>query len=186
MNERFYLPEEKTSFTAEEAEQANRSAQNQMRFVFVIGVAACLFFGSICYDGTSVTNFLVYIVAAGLFLYGLWRFNKRVEENERIKNSQKQVLPAEELFLSEKDIVLEIKKLTPEKIVIPWENLLSFGGGLMEYDDSNGREKISAPRAISANEAVFTEFIEKYTQLKKVVKKHYLRGEEYDVIYYEK
>lgn len=186
MNERFYLPEEKTSFTAEEAELANRSAQNQMRFVFVIGVAACLFFGSICYDGTSVTNVLVYIVVAGLFLYGLWRFNKRVEENERIKNAQKQVLPAEELFLSEKDIVLEIKKFTPEKIVIAWENLVSFGGGFIEYDGYGGKEKISIPRVIEANEAVFTEFIEKYTPLKKVVKKHYIQMDEYDSIYYEK
>jgi hypothetical protein len=186
MNERFYVREEKTDFTAEHAEQANSSVKNQMRYIFIVGMAACLFFGFIFFDAGSVVNFLVYAAVAGLFLYGLWRFNTRVENNEQIKNAERQVRPAEELFLSEGDMVVEIKESTPKKIVIAWENLTSFGGGFIEYDAYRGREKIRTPRVISANEDVFIEFIEKYTKLKRIVKKHYLQGEEYDSIYYER
>jgi Ca2+/Na+ antiporter len=186
MSERFYVQEEKSIFTAEAAEQANASAKKQMRSMFFMAVVVCLFFGSMCYGSTSMTNFLVYVVVAGLFLFGLWRFNKRVENNEQIKNAQKQILPAEEMSLDENGISWLIKKDIPEKIEIAWENIIAYGGGFIEHQGYRGREKLSAPRVVSRHDIEVVKFLEQYTKLRKIVKKQYIQGEEYDAIYYEK
>ncbi|HCK65996.1 MAG TPA: hypothetical protein DHW49_07000 [Anaerolineae bacterium] len=186
MTERFYAPEIKTRFTAEDAEQANVSVKNQMRFMLIVGVMACIFFGFMCYNATSITGFLIYTAVAGLFLYSLWRFNQRVEKNEEIKNTQKQSLPAEELFLSENDIVWEIKKLNPEKTIIAWETIVTYGGGFIEYDVSGRKEKVVTPRVILENNSKVTEYIEKYTKLKKIIKEKYIGNEIETFVYYEK
>ncbi len=186
MPEKFYLPEEKTNFTVEHAEQANTSIKSQMRFILFVGLIACVFLGYMCYSTTSITGFLVYVVLAVLFLYGLWRFNKRVENNEEIKNTQKQLLPAEELFLSENDIVWEIKKLNPEKTTIAWESVVAYKEGKIEYEVNGRIKKIEAPRVVLVNNNAFIEYIEKYTKLKKVIKERYVSGEIVEVAYYEK
>lgn len=166
MSEKFYLPEEKNQFfSVEEAEKANASAKNQMRFIFFIALLACLFIGQMCYQDTgsfTATSFLIYVAIATAFLFGLWKFNQRVRQDEEIKNSEKLIIPAEELFLSEKDITWEIKIPTPEKIVIAWENLVAYGNGFIEYHLNSRKQKISTPRVVSFNNKVVVEFIKIY------------------------
>jgi len=186
MRERFYLPEEKTNFTFEDAEQANASVKSQTRLLFFVGAILSVFFGITCYSATSLNGFLVYVIVVGLFLYGLWRFHNRVEGTERHRNTEKQTFPAEELFLSERDMSWEIKSSNPEKIIIPWENIAEFGDGRIECKVNGRTEKISTPRVVLANYEIVVESIEKYTKLKKVIKQKFLGGEIMDVVYYEK
>jgi hypothetical protein len=190
MSERFYLPEEKIqSISAEDAEKANTSAKNQMKFTFFVALLACLFIGQMCYQDAgsfTATSFLIYVAIATAFLFGLWKFNQQVIQNEQIKNAEKQILYAQELFLSENDITWEIKKTTPEKIVIAWENITAYDGLIIEHEVNGRKEKTKTPRVIHHNRDVFIEFLEKYTKLKKVIKEGYSGGEKISFTTYEK
>lgn len=193
MRERFYLPEEKKvqSLSAEDAEKANTSAKNQMQFMFFGALLVCLFIGQMCYQDAgsfTATSFLIYVAVATAFLFGLWKFNQRVKQNEEIKNAEKQIFifPAEELFLSENDITWEIKKSTPEKIVIAWENITAYDGLIIEHEVNGRKEKTKTPRVVHHNRDAFIEFIEKYTKLKKIIKQGYTGGEIVSITAYEK
>jgi hypothetical protein len=186
MAEKFYVREQDLGIPDELLEQVDANTKKQTRFVFYIAIIALLFFGSICYDSTSITGFFIYVFVAGLFLYGLLRFNKRVNKNQQTRNEEKSVLPAEELFLSEKGINWEIKKSTPEKTVIAWENLIGYKEGILEHNSNGRKETTKIPRIIFLNHAVFIEYLEKNTQLQKKVKKQYIQNEEVDIVYYTK
>ena len=186
MRERFYLPEERTSFTAEEAEQANASAKKQTRYIFYFALFVYLSMGSTCYQSSeTLTGFVIYVFVAGVFLFGLWKFHQRVEHTEKIRNAEKQYFPAEELLLNEKDMTWQIKRATPEKITIAWENLVCFGDAI-EYDNNQRIEKVSIPRVVYENHKVVVEFIETYTKLKKVIKEKYFQGESVSYAVYKK
>jgi hypothetical protein len=189
MRERFYLPEERNQFfTAEDAEKANISARNQTQFIFLGALLASLFLGSMCYQDAgsfTATGFLIYVAVAFAFLFGLWKFNQRVKQNEEIKNAEKQILPAEELFLSEKDITWEIKWTKPEKVVITWDTIIHFGE-MIGYNKNGRVENLNIPRVVWENHKMVVEFIEKYTSLKKVNKEKYIQNEIINYVVYEK
>lgn len=193
MSERFYMPEEKKvqSLSAEDAEKANTSAKNQMQFMFFGALLVCLFIGQMCYQDAgsfTSTSFLIYVAVATAFLFGLWKFNQRVKQNEEIKNAEKQIFifPAEELFLSENDITWEIKKSTPEKIVIAWANVTAYNGLIIEHEVDGRKQKVRVPRVVHHNLDVFREFLENHTKLKRVIKEGYSGGEIISIVTYEK
>lgn len=179
---KFILPEEKTSF---DMEAANRDTQKQMRFLFLTASVMSIFFLGMCLISSSLLTFLIWLGIAALGLFGLWTFQKRVENVERQRSELKTILPAEELVLDANGYHWAQKGTQPKQVNLAWEDVRHISFDPLNSFLLHGRNrKQILPRIVFENLVEVMEFIEQNLNLKKTVVNRRWRDEEYPATSY--
>jgi hypothetical protein len=181
---KFILPEMKTSF---DMEGANRDTQKQLRTLFLTASFLSIFFLGMCFVSFSLQTFLTWLGIAALGLFGLWTFQKRVENTERQRAESKTFLPAEELVLDTNEYHWAQKGTQPNQVNIAWQDIkhISFDP-LNSFVLYGQNQKLKLPRIVFENQNEIMEFIEQNLNFKKTVENKRWRDEDYAAIFYSR
>lgn len=179
---KFVTPEMKTPF---DVEMANRDTQKQLRTLFLIASFLSIFFLFMCSISASLPTFLIWLGVTALGLFGLWTFQKRVQNTERQRAESKTFLPAEELVLDHNGVHWMQKGPQPNQVNIPWEDVrqITFDP-LNSFILYGGRQKLKFPRIMFENQNEIMEFIEQNLDLKKTTINKRWRDDEYVAVFY--
>lgn len=170
-----------------DVERANRKAQDQLRTLFLAASFLAVFLIGICYLSASLPVFLAWVGLTALGLYGLWAFQKRVENTERQRAESKTSLPAEELVLDHNGYHWTRRGPQTDRMEILWRNVKGISFDPLDSFILNAQnQKIKFPRIVTENQAEIMEFIEQNLDLKKTTENKRWRDEEYPAVYYSK
>ena len=179
---KFILPEMKTPF---DAEGANRDVQKQLQTLFLIASVLTIFFLGMCFISFSLQTYLIWLGIAALGLFGLWAFQKRVENTERQRAESKAFLPAEELVLDTDGYHWAQKGTQPDQVNIAWEDVKCISFDPLNNFILHGQDqKQELPRIVFENQKESMEFIEQNLDLMKTVENKRWRDEDYEATFY--